>query len=77
MKLDASPFARKRMTDKDRLLVRMAQPEDYTAEVMYLDGWSVRIHTPRPRHLVGQSEHFYTFGGGFAAAMKQFAEKVA
>ena len=77
MKLDASPFARKRMTDKDRLLVRMAQPEDHTCEVMYLDGWSVRIHTPRPRHLVGQSDKFYTFGGGFAAAVKAMTERAA
>lgn len=77
MKLDASPFARKRMTDKDRLLVRLTVPEDYTCEVMYLDGWSVRIHTPRPRHLVGQAERFYTFAGGFAAAVKQLAEPVA
>ena len=74
MKLDASPNARRRMTDKDRLLVRMTKPEDYECAVMYLDGWSIRIRTPRPTHLVSQSDKFRSFAGGFAAAVKRMSE---
>lgn len=77
MKLDPTPWARKRMTDADRLLVRMATPEDHTASVSWTNGWHVKILTARPTRNVGQSDNYFTFGGGFAAAMKDMHSKVA
>lgn len=72
MKLDATPFARKRMKDDDRALVRLATPEDHTAIVSHnpSSGFVVRIVTPRPATNVGESRGFATFKGALTHALR-------